>query len=75
MALPITGRFLQKVYDNGSLGVNREDKFKFTTTPHKFKCRMPDESSMSTTHEISEESFKDSDFIPDEFIEQEGDFF
>ena len=75
MALPITGRFLQKVYENGSLGVNREDKFKFTTTPHKFKCRMPDESSMSTTHEISEESFKDSDFIPDEFIEQEGDFF
>jgi penicillin-binding protein 1A len=75
IALPITGLFLKKVYENGTLGVNREDKFKFTSAPYKFKCRMPNEDSTTTTREISEESLENSDIIPDEFINQEGDFF
>ena len=31
IALPITGKFLSKVYEDGSLGVTKSDKFKFTT--------------------------------------------
>ena len=75
MALPITGKFLSKVYDNGSLGVNRSDKFKFTTPAPKFNCRMPNENAMVTDHKISEESIENTDVVPDEFIDQEGDFF
>jgi penicillin-binding protein 1A len=75
IALPITGRFLKKVYEDGTLGVNREDKFKFTTPKPKFNCKMPAESAMTTTHKVTEESFKNSDVVPDKFIDQEGDFF
>ena len=75
IALPITGKFLKKVYENGTLGVNREDKFKFTTPKPKFNCKMPAESAMTTTHKVTEESFKNSDVVPDKFIDQEGDFF
>ena len=73
IALPITGKFLKKVYENGTLGVNREDKF--TTPKPKFNCKMPAESAMTTTHKVTEESFKNSDVVPDKFIDQEGDFF
>ena len=75
IALPITGRFLKKVYEDGTLGVNREDKFKFTSPKPKFNCKMPSEAATTTTHEITEDSFKNSDIVPDEFIDQEGDFF
>ena len=75
IALPITGRFLKKVYEDGTLGVNREDKFKFTTPKPKFNCKMPAESAMTTTHKVTEESFQNSDVVPDKFIDQEGDFF
>ena len=36
---------------------------------------MPSEAATTTTHEITEDSFKNSDIVPDEFIDQEGDFF
>jgi len=75
IALPITGKFLSKVYKDGTLGVNRDDKFKFTTTPPKFNCRMPSGGVTSTNQKITEDDFKNSDIIPDDYIEQEGDFF
>ncbi len=75
IALPITGRFLKKVYEDGSLGVHRQDKFRFSTTPPKFNCKMPDAGKTSTSQKITEEDFKDSDIVPDDFIDQEGDFF
>ena len=75
IALPITGKFLSKIYKDGSLGISRDDKFRFTTTAPKFNCKMPDEGITSTTKTITEEEFKNSEFIPDEFINQEEDFF
>ena len=76
IALPITGKFMQKVYKDGTLGVNRDDKFKFTTKAPKFNnCKMPAAKAVSTTEKINIESFKNSDVEPDEFTEQEEDFF
>ena len=75
IALPITGLFLKKVYEDGTLGVNRDDKFKFTSEPYKFNCKMPNEGSRSTVKKITEEQLKGSDVYPDEYINQEDDFF
>jgi penicillin-binding protein 1A len=75
IALPITGKFLSKVYKDGSLGVNREDKFKFTTKAPKFNCKMPASKSTTTSAKIKEEDFKNSEVVPIDFTDQEGDFF
>ena len=76
IALPITGKFLSKVYKDGSLGVNREDKFKFTTKAPKLNnCKMPASKSTTTTAKIKEEDFKNSEIVPIDFTDQEGDFY
>ena len=38
MALPITGKFLSKVYKNGSLGVNRSDRFERSDELPNYGC-------------------------------------
>ena len=75
IALPITGKFLKKVYADGSLGVSRDDKFKFTTKAPKFDCKMPSSGVTTTNRVITKEDFAKSDFVPDEYINQEEDFF
>jgi penicillin-binding protein 1A len=75
IALPITGKFLKKVYADGSLGVSRDDKFKFTTKAPKFNCKMPAAGVTTTNRVITKEDFAKSDFVPDEYINQEEDFF
>ena len=75
IALPITGKFLKKIYDDGSLGIKRDDKFRFTTEAPKFNCKMPDSGNTTTNQVIKEEDFAKSEFVPDEYINQEEDFF
>ena len=50
IALPITGKFLTKVFENGSLGVERTDKFERSENPPSYDCpvNMVDQSSGST---------------------------
>ena len=43
-ALPIVGEFLQKVYDNGSLGVDRTDRFIRPTLMPEYDCEEKGES-------------------------------
>ncbi len=38
MALPIVGEFLNRVYDNGKLGISKEDKFKRPANMPKYDC-------------------------------------
>jgi penicillin-binding protein 1A len=38
MALPIAGKFLTKVYNNGTLGVHRTDRFERPTELPDYNC-------------------------------------
>ncbi len=46
VALPIVGDFLQRVYEDGSLGISREDRFTRPANAYKLEC---------TTEEIEQE--------------------
>ncbi|MFI3292079.1 MAG: transglycosylase domain-containing protein [Rikenellaceae bacterium] len=48
MALPIVGEFLNRVYDNGKLGVSKSDKFKRPANMPKYNC--------DETEEVQEQS-------------------
>ncbi len=56
MALPIVGDFLQRVYNDGRLGVNRTDMFVRPPQMPKYDC--PDEvEAAATTQEVWEDEF------------------
>lgn len=61
IALPITGKFLKKVFNDGTLGVSRSDRFERSENPPKYNC----EANME---EQTEESLLPSgEFIFDDF--------
>jgi penicillin-binding protein 1A len=51
IALPITGKFMTKVYEDGNLGVKREDKFERSENIPSYNCpvNMEDESTSIST--------------------------
>ncbi len=51
IALPITGKFMTKVYENGNLGVKREDKFERSENIPSYDCpvNMEDENTSIST--------------------------
>ena len=51
IALPITGKFLTKVYNNGTLGVDRNDRFKRSNEVPNYNCDEDIESDNSTIEE------------------------
>jgi penicillin-binding protein 1A len=54
IALPITGRFLSKVFANGSLGVNRTDRFERSDEQPDYSCEieMEEDTSQQATEDI-----------------------
>ena len=64
IALPIAGKFLTKVFNNGSLGVERDDRFVRSDEVPDYTCEKSEEESDTTT--TSEE---------DIFFGGEEDFF
>lgn len=58
IALPITGKFLTKVYQDGTLGVNRDDKFVRSPNIPSYDCPIDMESTTSTsTKDIEDDIF------------------
>jgi penicillin-binding protein 1A len=58
IALPITGKFLTMVYENGTLGVKRTDKFEPSENIPSYDCPEDMESSnASSTKDIGDEFF------------------
>ena len=62
MALPIAGKFLTKVYNDGSLGVERDDRFVRSDEVPNYSCE-EDEGEEEQTEQIAEEEifFGDGD--------------
>ncbi len=62
MALPIAGKFLTKVYNDGSLGVERDDRFVRSDEVPNYSCE-EDEGEEEQTEQIPEEEifFGDGD--------------
>ena len=61
IALPITGKFLKKVFNDGTLGVSRSDKFERSENPPKYDCSIEMEESAEGS------SNQDSEFFYDDF--------
>ncbi len=51
MALPIVGEFLNRVYDNGELGISKQDKFRRPTNMPNYDCGSQQSSNKSTTYD------------------------
>ena len=66
IALPIAGRFLKKVYEDGTLGVDRNDRFERSDEEPDYSCEVDMTSGESTTTTTAEE---------DIFFGGEDDFF
>ena len=66
IALPIAGRFLKKVYEDGTLGVARNDRFERSDEEPDYSCEVDMTSGESTTTTTAEE---------DIFFGGEDDFF
>ncbi len=64
IALPITGKFLKKVYNNGTLGVDRGDLFERSDELPDYKCSvdMSDAGDSSTTT-VDDDIFSDEEFF------------
>ena len=63
MALPIAGKFLTKVYNDGTLGVERDDRFVRSDEVPNYSCEEEDEGEEEQTEQIAEEEifFGDGD--------------
>ena len=58
IALPITGKFLTKVFDNGTLGVNASDKFERSERVPSYDCPIDMVSETTTsTSDIEDDIF------------------
>lgn len=57
VALPIVGDFLQRVYNDGSLGVSRDDLFVRPTNAYRLECNLEQESEGSLEEPIEDEFF------------------
>ena len=68
MALPIAGKFLTKVFNDGSLGVHRSDRFERSTELPNYNCQKESSSSSSEFEDEFEEytSYESDD---DEFFD------
>ena len=66
IALPIAGRFLKKVYEDGTLGVDRSDRFERSDEEPDYSCEVDMTSGESTTTTSADE---------DIFFGGEDDFF
>lgn len=51
IALPIAGKFLTKVFDNGTLGVNRDDRFERSDEVPDYSCEVDIEAEVMTPTE------------------------
>ena len=61
IALPITGKFLSKVYKNGSLGVNRSDRFERSDELPNYSCA--ENMEQQDSGEDDEFFLEDEDFF------------
>ena len=57
IALPIAGKFLTKVYNNGSLGVNRSDRFERSNEIPDYSCSENMDSEEQNSYEEDEGFF------------------
>lgn len=58
IALPITGKFMTKVYEDGTLGVKRTDKFERSDNPPSYDCPIDMESDgVTSTTDIADDFF------------------
>ena len=55
MALPIAGKFLTKVFNDGSLGVHRSDRFERSTELPNYNCQKEASSASSEVDDEFEE--------------------
>ena len=51
IALPIAGKFLTKVFDDGTLGVYRSDRFERSDEEPNYSCEVDMEEDTSSTTE------------------------
>ena len=63
IALPITGKFLSKVFTDGTLGVSRSDRFDRSENPPKYDCAVNMEDADDST------TPSNGEFIYDDFEE------
>ena len=64
IALPIAGKLLKKIYDDGTLGIDRTDKFEPSDELPDYKCEIDMSSSASTsTTTVGDEFFDDEEFF------------
>ena len=64
IALPIAGKLLKKVYDDGTLGIDRTDKFEPSDELPDYKCEIDMSSSASTsTTTVGDDFFDDEEFF------------
>ena len=61
IALPIAGKFLSKVYDNGSLGVERSDRFERSDDLPNYNCKVSSSEDSSDAIEGEGDEFFDDD--------------
>ncbi len=58
MALPIVGEFLNRVYDNGKLGISKEDKFKRPANMPKYNCDESEDERVQQSESYESEFFE-----------------
>jgi penicillin-binding protein 1A len=63
IALPIAGKFLTKVYKDGSLGVERTDRFKRSDEEPDYSCSENMEGTINEEDEESTFIIDDHDFF------------
>ena len=64
IALPIAGKLLKKVYNDGTLGIDRTDKFEPSDELPDYKCEIDMSSSASSsTTTVGDEFFDDEEFF------------
>jgi penicillin-binding protein 1A len=64
IALPIAGKLLKKVYNDGTLGIDRTDKFEPSDELPDYKCEINMSSSTnSSTTTVGDEFFDDEEFF------------
>ena len=64
IALPIAGKLLKKVYNDGTLGIDRTDKFEPSDELPDYKCEIDMSSSTSSsTTTVGDEFFDDEEFF------------
>ncbi|MFI3282469.1 MAG: penicillin-binding transpeptidase domain-containing protein, partial [Rikenellaceae bacterium] len=54
MALPIVGEFLNRVYENGTLGISKSDKFKRPANMPDYNC---DDDEVESVYKVRESEF------------------